>query len=285
VAAVSAGDRHEIDETRKIDQTMTPSEPRRPNAQKPRSASSQRMSSRLVALSSAAVVTVYGAGYFKTKAAAERLEAGGQRRPVAPVEIPTADLQPANSPQVDPVTKPALTTVTAASPRTAEPGTGPSSRVEGAETSLPARPRIAASKAPVTSVAETTPVALPALATPAITLQTSAPVLQAPAVTLAAPPPVPVPAGPKKDALKDGTYLGWGNCRHGDIQAKVVVADGRIASASINQCLTRYSCSWIDALPPQVVTRQSPNVDYVSGATQSTDAFYWAVVDALLKAK
>ena len=76
-----------------------------------------------------------------------------------------------------------------------------------------------------------------------------------------------------------------GNCRHGDIQAKVVVTDGRISSATINQCLTRYSCSWIDALPPQVVARQSPNVDYVSGATQSTDAFYWAVVDALLKAK
>jgi uncharacterized protein with FMN-binding domain len=36
---------------------------------------------------------------------------------------------------------------------------------------------------------------------------------------------------------------------------------------------------------PQVVARQSPNVDYVSGATQSVDAFYWAVIDALSKAK
>ena len=58
-----------------------------------------------------------------------------------------------------------------------------------------------------------------------------------------------------------------------------------IASAVISQCLTRYSCSWIAALPPQVVSRQSPETDYVSGATQSTNAFYYAVVEALAKAK
>jgi uncharacterized protein with FMN-binding domain len=86
-------------------------------------------------------------------------------------------------------------------------------------------------------------------------------------------------------SYKDGTYLGWGSSRHGDIQASVVVENGRITSASIAQCLTRYSCSWIAPLPPQVVTRQSANVDYVSGATQSTNAFYDAVVDALAKAK
>jgi uncharacterized protein with FMN-binding domain len=49
--------------------------------------------------------------------------------------------------------------------------------------------------------------------------------------------------------------------------------------------LTRYSCSWISPLPPQVLQRQSPEVDYVSGATQSAVAFYDALVDALSKAK
>ena len=34
-----------------------------------------------------------------------------------------------------------------------------------------------------------------------------------------------------------------------------------------------------------VAQRQSPEVDYVSGATQSTNAFYYAVVEALSKAK
>ncbi|HEX4565155.1 MAG TPA: FMN-binding protein, partial [Vicinamibacterales bacterium] len=84
---------------------------------------------------------------------------------------------------------------------------------------------------------------------------------------------------------KDGTYFGWGTSRHGDIQAQVVIEGGRIASATIAQCLTRYSCSVIGKLPPQVAERQSPEVDYVSGATQSTDAFYYAVVEALSKAK
>ena len=73
--------------------------------------------------------------------------------------------------------------------------------------------------------------------------------------------------------------------RHGDIQAVVVIQDGRIASATIAQCLTRYSCSVIAKLPPQVAERQSPETDYVSGATQSTNAFYYAVVEALSKAK
>jgi uncharacterized protein with FMN-binding domain len=88
-----------------------------------------------------------------------------------------------------------------------------------------------------------------------------------------------------KEKLKDGTYLGWGTCRHGDIQASVTVENGRITASSIAQCWTRYSCSWVAHLPPQVVARQAPEVDYVSGATQSANAFYWAVVDALSKAK
>jgi uncharacterized protein with FMN-binding domain len=88
-----------------------------------------------------------------------------------------------------------------------------------------------------------------------------------------------------KPVYKDGTYLGWGTSRHGDIQAAVVIQDGRIASATIAQCLTRYSCSVIANLPPQVAQRQSPETDYVSGATQSTNAFYYAVVEALSKAK
>jgi uncharacterized protein with FMN-binding domain len=88
-----------------------------------------------------------------------------------------------------------------------------------------------------------------------------------------------------KSQYRDGSYTGWGSSRHGDIQATVVIADGRIASATITACLTRYSCSLIAHLQGQVVTRQSADVDYVSGATQSTDAFYYAVVDALSKAK
>lgn len=97
--------------------------------------------------------------------------------------------------------------------------------------------------------------------------------------------PAPAPQLMPKETYKDGTYLGWGTSRHGDIQASVTVTDGRFVAASIAQCWTRYSCSWVAHLPPQVIARQSPEVDYVSGATQSANAFYWAVIDALKKAK
>ena len=86
-------------------------------------------------------------------------------------------------------------------------------------------------------------------------------------------------------SYRDGMYLGRGTSRHGDIEALVEINNGRIVSAVISQCLTRYSCSWISALPPQVVARQSPDVDYVSGATQSANAFYYAVLQALSQAK
>jgi uncharacterized protein with FMN-binding domain len=101
-------------------------------------------------------------------------------------------------------------------------------------------------------------------------------------------PPAAAPAAPaaaEAAKWKDGTYKGWGTCRHGDIEAQVVIAGGRITSASISQCLTRYTCDVIGRLPPQVLQRQSAEVDYVTGATESANAFYYAVVEALGKAK
>ena len=92
------------------------------------------------------------------------------------------------------------------------------------------------------------------------------------------------PSTPASPRYKDGTYTGWGSSRHGDIQAQVVIENGRIVSATIAQCLMRWPCSWIEVLPPQVVERQSPETDFVSGATQSTNAFYYGVVQALGKA-
>ena len=103
----------------------------------------------------------------------------------------------------------------------------------------------------------------------------------------AAPKPAPQAAdtAEKEIVRKDGTYTGWGTSRHGDIQATVQIKDGKIVFAAISECLTQYSCSWIAALPPQVLSRQSADVDIVSGATQSTNAFYYAIIEALNKAK
>ena len=119
-------------------------------------------------------------------------------------------------------------------------------------------------------------------AAPSAPAAVAVPAPSAPAVAAAAPA---APVVPAKPVYKDGAYTGWGTSRHGDIEAKVTIVDGKIQQAVINQCLTQYSCSWIAPLPPQVAQRQSPEVDYVSGATQSTYAFYYAVIEALKKAK
>ena len=48
----------------------------------------------------------------------------------------------------------------------------------------------------------------------------------------------------------------------------------------------RYSCSVIETLVPQVAQRGDPEkIDFVSGATESSNVFYWALIDALAKAK
>lgn len=138
---------------------------------------------------------------------------------------------------------------------------------------------VVAQPAPATVPAAATPVPTPAPVTP---VPTRAPV-PTPAVT---PPPDSATAADSNHVvLRDGVYSGWGTSRHGDIQATVEIKDGRIVSATITQCRTRYPCSDVAALPGQVVRRQSPEVDIVSGATHSSDAFYYAVVDALSKAK
>jgi uncharacterized protein with FMN-binding domain len=92
---------------------------------------------------------------------------------------------------------------------------------------------------------------------------------------------------PQRVASKwhDGVFAGWGSSRHGDIEATVEIRDGKIARAWISQCQTRYPCERIARIIPQVAERQSAEVDYVSGATQSSDAFYGGVVEALKKAQ
>jgi uncharacterized protein with FMN-binding domain len=239
---------------------------------------SKRVANRLVALGSAAVLTVYAAGFLRTRAAAQKLAGADQRRVApAPAEAGGSSAPPFIEP-------PALAGKTE-SPQAARPA----KRDVAAAATSPAPKR--AAKVSATAAPRATPA--PAQATPAATLPNAA------MTTATVPPTIPPVAGsdsrtveptpppaPKPLSLyKDGTYSGWGTSRHGDIQAAVVIEDGRIVSAYIAQCLTRYSCSWIAHLPPQVVSRQSPECDYVSGATQSTNAFYYAIVEALSKAK
>jgi uncharacterized protein with FMN-binding domain len=246
------------------------------------------MSNGLVALSSVAVLAVYTAGYQRTRSAAQQFDGEAlERRAAAPVAMhPAGAIVPALSPveappsaDAAPAKVPASATPPSRDQRPADLSSKPREVAEARE----ARPAAASASVATGDVA--TPAA-PAESQPAAvplttTSQPGTDVIASEGShrTELAAPPMP------KSQYKDGTYTGWGTSRHGDIQASVVIEGGRIMSATIAQCLTRYSCSWIAPLPPEVVARQSAEVDYVSGATESTNAFYYGVLEALGKAK
>ena len=223
-----------------------------------RTSPTQRISNGLITLSSAAIVAIYAAGYHRTSPAAHRFDSQiPQQRTSATIAIATPP--PASNPGSSAAPPVSSSAAPAIKKNTKRPST-PSRKAAPSSASDSAGPSSAPSPASATN----------------------------PPIEAAAPP-----AGAAKSAYKDGVYLGWGSCRHGDIEASVTIQDGKIALVAISQCLTRYSCGWIAPkipgaglpdLPSQVVERQGPKVDYVSGATESSYAFADAVVAALSKA-
>jgi uncharacterized protein with FMN-binding domain len=113
----------------------------------------------------------------------------------------------------------------------------------------------------------------------------ASPVAVAPLVTSdGSPTATSVSAASTTSIYKDGTYTGTGSSRHGSIQATVVIQNGKIFSAQISGSTTRYPTSRISSLPGEVVSAQSPNVNYISGATDSSTAYLQAVANALAQA-
>jgi uncharacterized protein with FMN-binding domain len=88
----------------------------------------------------------------------------------------------------------------------------------------------------------------------------------------------------QSSGYNDGTYSGTGTSRRGNVSVSVTVQSGRIATVTISNITTQYPVSRIASLPAQVVSRQSSQVDNVSGATYSAQAFSTAVQAALAKA-
>jgi uncharacterized protein with FMN-binding domain len=242
--------------------------------------SNKKIANKLVVASCAGVLAVYTAGYDRTQAAADRLAAQvAERRAAVPApQRVTFDVPELRSRERIPDRRPPAAPVPDRARRTADTPDKKAERAEAVTVVVPAsiaEPASIESPEPVLAIAQV-------LAPP---VNLVPPQVPAPSIApLPALPAAPAPA-PAKAAWKDGTYTGWGYSRHGNIEATVVIEAGRILSANISQCRTRYSCSVIDKLIPQVALRQSPEVDYVSGATQSADAFYGAVVEALSKAK
>ena len=230
-----------------------------------RTSPTQRISNGLITLSSAAIVAIYAAGYHRTSPAAHRFDSQiPQQRTSTTIAIATPP--PAASAGATP---PVSSSAAPASKKNTKKPLTPSRKAAPSSASDSAGSSASSTSAPPSS-------------------STSNPPTEA-----TASPAIAAPAAPAKSAYKDGVYLGWGSCRHGDIEASVTIQDGKIALVAISQCLTRYSCGWIAPkipggglpdLPSQVVERQGPKVDYVSGATESSYAFADAVVAALAKA-
>jgi uncharacterized protein with FMN-binding domain len=237
-----------------------------------------KISNSLVALSSAAVLTVYAAGYVRTRSAAERfaVEAADLR-----TAVPSAGAAATAAPPrefVDAV-KTAETAPTVPAPP--GPKSVTSAAPGGTVSPEPSPAPIADSTGAASPKEPAPPTEEPTAPTPAAQTTNATP---ADVDTKAAEPPAAPPVA-RQAQYKDGTYFGWGYSRHGDIQASVAVQDGRIVAAQITQCLTRYSCDVIDTLPSQVISRQNAFVDLISGATESANAFSNAIYRALAMSK
>jgi uncharacterized protein with FMN-binding domain len=225
-------------------------------------------------LSAAAIIAVYATGFQRTKSAADEFQAQAARRRVDSPMARVFEASKADEQSIQPAVQVAPVVAAVAPPSSRSPASVP--RKDHVQLSLPQIQNMAPTVAPVQAeLPKSAPVTTEtASASP---LAVEAPVTSP--ADAATPPDVVMP----KLHYKDGTYLGWGTCRHGMIQASVVIKDGRIHSATIAQCETAYPCEWIGVLPSQVVTNQGANVDIVTGASDSSYAFMDAVAAAIFK--
>jgi uncharacterized protein with FMN-binding domain len=148
---------------------------------------------------------------------------------------------------------------------------------------------IAAAAVPTAAVAQSAPVApaAPTATPPQVLVQ------RRPGSSRSAPAAQPTPAAASSStsttqtlaSYKDGTYTGQGTSRRGDVWVSVQVQGGRIANVTITRSTLQYPVQDIANLPAEVVQRQSAQVDTVSRATYSSDAFRGAVTQALATAQ
>jgi uncharacterized protein with FMN-binding domain len=245
----------------------------------------KKVANSVVALSSAAVLAIYGAGYARTREAADRFaQQATHRRPHIPAPVDERPAGTTDGAVAAPVAA-APIPLQAAKPSPAAPAETVAAR--SAASASPAATPVTASTANSEKVTAPPIAGLPTINVAGASAMPASSMAPSP-VTASAPSPVSTPAAPAEPAkplYKDGTYYGWGTSRHGDIQAAVVIEEGKIAVARVEQCLTRYSCNWITPIPPRILIKQATTYDYVSGATESSDAFQDAVSEALSQAK
>lgn len=87
-----------------------------------------------------------------------------------------------------------------------------------------------------------------------------------------------------KSTYVNGTYSGSGTSRFGNVNVSVTIAADRISNVQITSVTTKYPASRIASLPALVMQSQTANVNVVTGATSSSQAFKQAVQQALAQA-
>jgi len=105
------------------------------------------------------------------------------------------------------------------------------------------------------------------------------------------PAPTPAPVI-KKNLYADGTYTGdVADAYYGNIQAQITIQNGKLTNVQFLQYPNDRSTSRyingmaMPALKSEAISAQSSNVDIVSGATDSSQAFIQSLASALSQAK
>jgi uncharacterized protein with FMN-binding domain len=87
-----------------------------------------------------------------------------------------------------------------------------------------------------------------------------------------------------RSLYKDGIYSGLGRNRRGSIEVAVTIKNDKITDVEISHFAMHYSDRDVIGMPEEVIQKQSAQVNNVSGATYSTQAFEDAIKEALSQA-
>ena len=108
----------------------------------------------------------------------------------------------------------------------------------------------------------------------------------------AAPKTAPTPAPKSKGQYKDGTYTGPEiDAYYGYVRIKAVVQNGRIADVQFleypndRRTSVRINTVAVPYLQREAISAQSANVNFISGATLTSEAFAQSLQTALRSAK
>jgi len=115
------------------------------------------------------------------------------------------------------------------------------------------------------------------------------PITTSPAAT---PAPTPAPVAKPAGQYKDGTYTGSSaNAYYGNVQVQAVIQGGKLANVTfLDYPQTHQTSVYINSqampyLTQEAIQAQSANVNVVSGATFTSQAFIQSLASALTQAK